>query len=503
MKSHKGDGTESPRFQGQSLVDARWRTINWAFFHALVQNVGSNVPTIADALHQNALNQQILQSTRTNSGEDQANVESFPPESDSDDHELDDAALKNDKETLADDDLVSDDVEDSSVVDEDREHINTLIQLTGNPNKYFDTERWCRMLLWTIHMYVDGHCSDYTFQYGKPYAPSSESVIEYIDQHDGDPFVLQAPVSSVKPLLPHQTAVALLPKPYLHLLPLPLQRQLENEDIANRVFPSEDEVNISEVVQLTEEIPLAEYSEEERKFLVHGEPFLLRRAFGEEYDLVDREFYRAVPKPGPKFREIRKSPAVVRCSTGRTTEPPCYPWPAGGVDNMLQLPYTIVAGEPLLKVMVAKNSTAKPSTIENGPSTRAHVVNQGHSADPTRTVLSNNIAEQKPSSPDTKPPTNKTRSNTGRGGDSDTDRESPKTQNEVDRVGRGVTTSRGRGSGRGAWTSRRTRGRINTGGGLSSGRGSTASRPGRNAGARSKGVKRVRDTTSGEGRESA
>lgn len=320
--------------------------MNWPFLHALVHNVGSFVPSIAEALHQQQLNQANMNNAST------IPIES--PERNNNDFGL----AQQDTDINSEEELSLDDEDESdcdSVVDQDSEHINTLVALSGDSTKYFDTERWFRMLLWTIHMYVDGYCSDYAFQYGLPYAPSTESVTAYIDQHDGDPFVLQAPVSAAEALLPHQTAMALLPKPYMYLLPKPLQRRLEDNVTIKRVFPRDDEVDIDEVVRLTNDIPTTEYSNQEHKLLFHGEPFLLRRAHRNELHFVDREFHLSIPKPGARFRDVRKYPVIIRKTIGRTTEPPCYPWPAGGVDHMLQLPYIIVAGHPLQKANEKEN----------------------------------------------------------------------------------------------------------------------------------------------------
>lgn len=497
LKSNTSGDTKTPLFQGQSLVDARWRTINWVFFHALVRNVGSIVPTIADALHQNALNQQTLNSEYGNSEVDQLDPK---------DKDLDETALSTGKDTLNEDTFSLDngDDYDDSVVDEDREHINALIQLTGNPNKYFDTERWCRMLLWTIHMYVDGYCGDYTFQYGKPYAPSYDAVVEYIDQHDGDPFVLQAPVSSVEALLPHQTAIALLPKPYLHLLPRPIQRRLEDKDVLDRVFPNEDEVNISEVIRLTSEVPLSEYSEQERKFLVHGEPFLVRRAFQGEPGFINKNFYRSVPKPGPKFRDVRRNPVVVRKAVGRTTEPPCYPWPAGGFENMLQLPYIAVAGHPLYKVNAVRNDAIQVSSGNgtNTPNTTVRTANQDVPASPPDNLPSKNNTEQTSGPQNRESFSDFTRSNVVHGKGSDGARASPKTQRKVDRGGRRGRTDRGKESEGVFGSGRRTRGRYSYGKGGSGGRGDTSSRSGWNTGTKPMGVKRARDKTPNDGCES-
>lgn len=512
LKTNADNDTKAPLFQGQSLIDARWRTINWPFFHALVRNVGAIVPTIADALHQNALNQQALSLENAGSGADQVDTGDGPTDSRTGENsELnfgqekpDDTALADGKHAL-EDDLFSigddDDDGDDPAVDEDREHIHTLIQLTGDPNKYFDTERWCRMLLWTIHMYVDGYCSDYTFQYGRPYAPSYDAVVAYIDQHDGDPFVLQAPVSSVEALLPHQTAIALLPKPYLHLLPKPIQQRLENKNVINRVFPTEDEVDISEVIRLTAEISLSEYSNCERKFLVHGKPFLLRHAFKNELGAVNEGFYQSVPKPGPKFRGLRRNPVIIRKTVGRTTEPPCYPWPAGGFENMLMLPYVAVAGNPLRTVDVAKDDAITPGGSETNDNS-ARTVDKDSSSNSPSMPPSKGSTGQIQSSQNRGPVSKSTRSNEAQGGMSGGTRVGLSTQSRVDRGNRRGSTGRGRVSERGFGGSRRTRGRHTHGRVGSGGREVGASRSRWDSEARLKDIKRVRDTTPGDGGES-
>lgn len=367
-------GRDAP-FKGQCVVDADRRTFNWPFFYALIDNVGVPVrPVEADVQLQS-----IATSVGTNSPSQRApssrsdtiHSDEYVDESSDDlgdtivytgnedgvpmdevsEHVTNDCYVGNGVTHAADsDDSESGDSESTTIdefdeaVDEDQGHIENLVAISGDSNRFYDTERWFRALLWTLHMYIDGYCSDYSFQYGKPYGPSCDVLSKYIRDHNGDPFVIQAPVANTSPLLPHQAAVAMLPRHAAHLLPSPLQRLVRDPKISGKIFLPNDSVDIFALVKAVEEVPLSEYSKEERKRIVYGSPILLRRP--RKYDLRPTANAPVQP-PGPRFDGIRVSPVIFRKTFFATSAPPCYAWPRDSIPNMMGLPYLTVGGSKL------------------------------------------------------------------------------------------------------------------------------------------------------------
>lgn len=358
---------QEPPFRGQSVVNSKKRTFNWPFFYALVNSVGVPVPNIMEELRKDQNKDTRPVQDTSEDGKEILKVEDRGKEklstssSDSDveevlvytgnedgipmqDFEEYDGMEDVDNDSSGDDASEAEDFSDDEIVDEEEAHIENLVALSGNSSKCYDTERWFRTLLWTLHMYIDGYCCDYTFQYGKPYGPSCEVICRYISDHNGDPFLLHAPVSNAAPLLPHQAAMAMLPRHASHLLPGPLRLLLEDPVVAKRMFPSNDVVRLPEMLRSIEKIPPTAYASEERKRTVHARPFLLRRP--REHDFIPK-VNPSIGKPGPKFPNLPQYPTILRKFIIATQAPPCYPWPAGSIQNMLQLPYKVVGGTPL------------------------------------------------------------------------------------------------------------------------------------------------------------
>lgn len=231
--------------------------------------------------------------------------------------------------------------EEEDYFDEEQEHIQTLVTLSGNSSKFYDTNRWVRALLWNIQMYVDGYCGDYSFRYGKPYGPPITEILNYIRNHDGDPFLHQAPVSNWRPLLPHQAAMAVLPKQAKHLLPKPLQRIYDDPVAVRKIFGSKDDVDVPSLIAETDRIPKSEFSSEELLRTFHGTPILLRHQRPQDQLPYSNPWVR---RPGQKFEEIASRPVIYRAPFAVTSAPPCYKWPRGTVANLLELPYKTVGG---------------------------------------------------------------------------------------------------------------------------------------------------------------
>lgn len=409
LKNASPNGLDAP-FKGQCLVDAEKRTINWPLFHALIDNVGNQVRTIEEeVILQNSLPMetspsQVVQEEHIPTGQahtqfddsedevfeerilytgnedgirqdvenlddsNQGTVSAFRPANTSDG-----SAVESDEESYSEDIDVDDDYE----VDEDANHIDNLISISGTSKNLYDTERWFRCLLWTLHMYVDGYCSDFNFQYGKPYGPSCEVLSKFITDHNGDPFVLQAPISNAQPLLPHQAAFAMLPKHAIHLLPTPLQHLVNDPVVSKRIFLDNDVVNIPAMLQAICQVPEFEYSAEELRRTIRGQPFLLRRP--RPGDRVGKG-NPAVARPGPKFDPVRAQPVVFCKEFKVTTAPPCYPWPKGSLRNMLDLPYKKVGGNPLRSPTLATG----PNQGGTIPSAQQGAQSKGSNAEPNK-----------------------------------------------------------------------------------------------------------------------
>lgn len=380
----KNDGEERSPFYGQTLVDSQNRTINWAFFHALIHKVGVNVPPV-DVLENIKKNEEQLQTQslqapqaqqtpqlyigkrrrrkmkkgyttdtdsefgdevvydgneegipmsefyRTSNWNDPENSEAVDNSEDSDSDDSDDQSLStdNDENNLFEEDI-----------DEDKQHIDSMIRLYGSTDKLYDTERWFQTILWTIQMYIDGYCCDYRFQYGLPYGPSCQTISEFIRSHNGEPLVIRAPVSNAPALLPHQTAMAMLPKRGVYLLPKPLQKIAKDPRFASKIYLARDMININEMIKAIDSIPTSEYASEELTRIRFECPKLLQR-LPENAVLLSEH---PVKKPGTKFENLRSDIPIQCISLPVTTTPPCYSWPYGSFLNMMALPYKQVGG---------------------------------------------------------------------------------------------------------------------------------------------------------------
>lgn len=406
LKRRSPQGREAP-FKGQCVVDAEKRTLNWPLFHALIKNVGFPVRTVEDEIqrrdspsgadnpepdpgnHKRGLTHISYDSSDDDAGDDivytgsevgrpmfEVNTVWNSDRSGANtDSEGNDIALEDCNEN---DDIM--DWEDEDDIDEEQNHVENLISIAGTSNNLYDTERWIRCLLWTLHMYIDGYCSDFMFQYGKPYGPSCDVLTKFITDHNGDPFVLHAPISNVPPLLPHQAAVAMLPRHAVHLLPKPLQRLVEDPEVWKLIFLERDVINIPAMLHAIDQVPKSEYTVEERQRTLPGTPFLLRRP---RYGDRPPRSNPTVKGPGSKFPVIPRGPVIFRKEFTVTSSPPCYPWPQGTIHNMLNLPYLIVGGARLPRpsnipspdqTHAVKRSTVNEEMKPKGPE------NQGKSA---------------------------------------------------------------------------------------------------------------------------
>lgn len=392
LKNSSDRGKAAP-FKGQSVVDAEKRTLNWPFFYALIENVGCWVRTVEEEIEKKGSSSESDSLKPSDDDQrDGAQVYSDDPDSDAEDDVVytgneegrpmfDEDPIWDSDESASDTDSNGNDLaneahdvvdwEDDGEIDAEQSHIENLISIAGTSKRLYDTERWLRCILWTLHMYIDGYCSDFMFQYGKPYGPSCAVLAKFIRDHNGDPFVLRAPISNVPPLLPHEAAFAMLPRHAVHLLPKPLQRLIEDPAVRKRVFLEKDAVNIPAMLHAIEQIPESEYTPYEKRRTLPGQPFLLRRPRSGDRSPKSNPF---VSRPGPKFDAIPRIPVLFRKEFMVTSSPPCYPWPQGSIRNMLDLPYLKVGGtnlsrpsrQPRLEeTAVSKKST--PDTVGKTP----------------------------------------------------------------------------------------------------------------------------------------
>ncbi|CAN8069483.1 unnamed protein product [Agarophyton chilense] len=351
-------GGDLPPFHGHSLVDAERRTLNWPMFYSLMDSIGVPVPSIADAEQEKnagpgtspTINQPKSKHgylTISDSDVDEhivytGNEDGIPMD------RVDDVFKRGGLDSTSEGSVSdSDDIgaeEDQDYFDEEQEHIQTLIALSGDSNKFYDTNRWVRALLWNLQMYVDGYCGHYSFQYGKPYGPPINEILKYIRNHDGDPFLHQAPISRTRPLLPHEAAMAVLPKHAKHLLPIPLQRMYDDPVVLKKIFIGNDDVNVANMVTEISRIPKSEFTPEELHRTVFGSPILLRLPRPNDYV---QYMNPRVKKPGQRFEDVRNRPVIYRAPFKMTTIPPCYEWPKGTIPKMLELSYKTVRGSIL------------------------------------------------------------------------------------------------------------------------------------------------------------
>lgn len=209
-------------FGTQTLIDPHTRTFNWPFLCALLRDSATSVPDItARKIVESKLStarSRLLQRVASETNEAEAKDSDLPtgdqssapfvqdPNASISDANRDSSAdcPAETKDTLSadvgcedlddlddefsdnedGDDDINDDLEtadDCPDVDDEfadmrlenleeyedvnSAHIENLIAITGSVGTFFDTEQWLRTLLYTLQMYVDGYCSDFTCKF--------------------------------------------------------------------------------------------------------------------------------------------------------------------------------------------------------------------------------------------------------------------------------------------------------------------------------------------------
>lgn len=255
-----------PRFQGQRLIDACNRTMNWSFLCELLSNFNAIFPsenkskktpattnecTRGNTVATPALDDDkssprepgqikpMMKST-TNEGDymgsdyqadkDDVQVDGADGDGGSGDGDGDEVIGDEDRvKVLANDDNCEE-IDDN--LTEQAETTNGLSTSVRMP-KVYNNESYCRCLLWILQMYIDGYCSDFSFCYTGQCGPTARVLKEFISKSDDDILqTIQVPMSTFPPLRPDLLAAALLPRRAIHLLPVTHQgviRQLPED----------------------------------------------------------------------------------------------------------------------------------------------------------------------------------------------------------------------------------------------------------------------------------
>ncbi|KAK1865052.1 hypothetical protein I4F81_007587 [Pyropia yezoensis] len=194
--------------------------------------------------------------------------------------------------------------------------------------RFYDVESYLRGILWTLAMYVDGVCPDFTYMYTKKYSPSPAVLVAWIRAHDGDPpGAMTPPISLTPPLPPHKATLALLPPRGAHLLPGPLRPLIATPAAAAQFISDVDGTFLVDRLHAAvDAIPLSAYTLSERRRTMLGAPQRFRRPPGAVSRLMPVE--AIPPPPGRRFGRLTPRPAVDRVTLALTAKPPCRPWPA-------------------------------------------------------------------------------------------------------------------------------------------------------------------------------
>lgn len=373
----KGTRSKAP-FAGQYIINADTRTFNWAFLHSLMLHTGYEVPEISGGStagntantaapsaapsrkeNESDWGEDIVVYTGNEDGQYLDPVDEGEEESAVDDDDEDES-----EETGDDWEEGESDEEGFGDIDEDEAHIENLVAISGSNTKHYDTERYLRTLLWTLQMYIDGHCSDYSFSYNKPYAPSCAVIRKFIEDNGGDPFEVQAPVSNAPALLPHQAAMAMLPQSAAKFLPKPMQAIVADPKLARDIFLPRHKINVVAMLNAIEKVPMSAYSADELRRMRFGTPIQIRLPRGRDRRPAPRTpMYRP---PGGRFAPLKVMPVIFMATFPMTTLPPCLPWPKGGVTGLLSKAYKRVGGAAEVRVSPKRGRSAGPSGGANG-----------------------------------------------------------------------------------------------------------------------------------------
>ena len=158
--------------------------------------------------------------------------------------------------------------------------------------------------------------------------------------------VLLAPINSNMPLLPHATALALLPERGANLLPTPLQPYvIRSQDCGTT---SGDSI-LAAVRNVLAKVVISAYGANERKRTLHGKPFSLALATGRGARHLSAETSVVPPpkRPGARFINAQISLNILKSSLRTSSSPPCLSWPRGSSVDMLKIDYESVCGSEL------------------------------------------------------------------------------------------------------------------------------------------------------------
>lgn len=332
------------RFHGQFLLDSKTRSFNWAFLSALLQKIGQAVPTLSiKYLRESKASSEMSDSASLENGE--PGIESLSGNGYGDNEQKSDTEASDIGETIVyngedaptgttlDEEMEDDDEYDDNYEDEEV----GVTWPVGRGGKLFDTRTWLEGVLWCIQMYVDGFTPDYGFVYAFPYAPKAGEIIQWIQVHDGDPFPIRSPVSTAKPLEPMKAAMAMLPRKYAYLLPVPFQQFFNDDSLYSSFCKDGVNVELSNMLGLFERVPPTELSPEEQRRLDFDDVVLIR--------YPNTSVYAANPNvrlpitPSRDFTPVKQTPVLVRRKVPSTQCAPCLSWPSGAIPELLERGY--------------------------------------------------------------------------------------------------------------------------------------------------------------------
>ena len=161
--------------------------------------------------------------------------------------------------------------------------------------------------------------------------------------------VLLDPINSNMPLLPHATALALLPERGANLLPTPLQPYvIRSQDCGTTAGDS----ILAGVRNSLAKWDISKKGANERKRTVHGKPFSLALASNQGARQLGggTSIVPPLKRPGARFINAQISPKILKSLLPMSSSPPGLSWPCGTPADMLKIDYESVCGSELIVV---------------------------------------------------------------------------------------------------------------------------------------------------------
>lgn len=208
----------------------------------------------------------------------------------------------------------------------------------------YDSVSYLRGVLWTLQMYIDGACPDYTYAYAARLAPSPAQIAQLLADTDDEAALalLTPPISHARPPTPAAVLVCLVPIDSLPLVAPAVDAQITagTREMVRRLQADEDRWIHSDVQaeQRAKESMLCSLTE----LMACAEADALRglkpkeaAAIGAKchvyWETLSRDAEGGLvrfplPKP-PTARSHRIRPYGLKSARVRSTiKPPCRPW---------------------------------------------------------------------------------------------------------------------------------------------------------------------------------